>query len=64
MWAQSVCPTEDRVAALVALGQSQSAEMTLFGVALTYAALATAAAGLLLALASRVVLKQLGAAPN
>ena len=46
--------------AIYVIGKSPP-QMTIFGVAITYATLGTAAAGLLIALASRVVLKQLGA---
>jgi hypothetical protein len=51
---------EERLAALYFMSQSPP-QMTIFGVSITYTTLGTAAVGLLLALASRVVLKQLGA---
>ncbi|XP_046639130.1 uncharacterized protein LOC124320331 [Daphnia pulicaria] len=55
-----ICPMEQRLHALYVMWQSPP-QMTIFGMNITYGAMGTAAAGLLLALTSRVVLKQLGA---
>lgn len=55
-----ICPMEQRLHALYVMWQSPP-QMTVFGMNITYGAMGTAAAGLLLALTSRVVLKQLGA---
>ncbi|KAI9553997.1 hypothetical protein GHT06_019268 [Daphnia sinensis] len=54
-----IYPMEQRLHALYVMWQSPP-QMTVFGMNITYGAMGTAAAGLLLALMTRVVLKQLG----
>lgn len=58
-----ICPMEQRLTAMYVMWQSPP-QMTVFGLAINYAAMGTAGVGLIIALASRVVLKQLGAGNN
>ena len=54
-----MCPLEERLLVLHVMWQSPPT-MTVFGMSITYGAMATAGLGLLFALASKVILKQIG----